>query len=249
VTLITLHAAKGLEFPVVFLVGLEEGLLPHSRATQSEDPRELEEERRLAYVGITRAMKALYLTHAFKRTRFGQEEVSEASRFLLALPEAHLERVSQAPKVSIGVGARPVAAMGMAATAAAARPGGTAVAAGRVLAVGRAPMAVAVGVGPGDGPERLVRADDTRRLQAGRSRPARPLRSGPGDQRQESGGRPGRDGEIPGRGRPHPQRQLRQVAEAVRAGERFYRRGTEFAEGRREDGLLSVPFSAIRCLS
>ncbi|CAA9581756.1 MAG: ATP-dependent DNA helicase UvrD/PcrA [uncultured Thermomicrobiales bacterium] len=107
VTLITLHAAKGLEFPVVFLVGLEEGLLPHSRATQSEDPRELEEERRLAYVGITRAMKLLYLTHAFKRTRFGQEEVSEASRFLLALPEAHLERVSQAPKVSIGVGSRP----------------------------------------------------------------------------------------------------------------------------------------------
>jgi DNA helicase-2/ATP-dependent DNA helicase PcrA len=107
VTLITLHAAKGLEFPIVFLVGLEEGLLPHSRATQSEDPRELEEERRLAYVGITRAMKLLYITHAFKRTRFGQEEVSEASRFLMSLPEAHLDRVSQAPKISIGVGSRP----------------------------------------------------------------------------------------------------------------------------------------------
>lgn len=107
VTLITLHAAKGLEFPIVFLVGLEEGLLPHSRATASEDPKELEEERRLAYVGITRAMKLLYITHAFKRTRWGQEETSEPSRFLLALPEAHLERVSQAPKVSVGVAPRP----------------------------------------------------------------------------------------------------------------------------------------------
>lgn len=106
VTLITLHAAKGLEFPVVFLVGLEEGLLPHSRATQAEDPRELEEERRLAYVGITRAMKQLYLTYAFKRTRFGQEEVSEPSRFLQSLPEAYLDRVSQAPKISVGVGGR-----------------------------------------------------------------------------------------------------------------------------------------------
>jgi DNA helicase-2/ATP-dependent DNA helicase PcrA len=86
---------------------LEEGLLPHSRATQSEDPKELEEERRLAYVGITRAMKLLYITHAFKRTRFGQEEVSEPSRFLLSLPEGSLERVSQAPKVSAGVNMRP----------------------------------------------------------------------------------------------------------------------------------------------
>ncbi len=107
VTLITLHAAKGLEFPVVFLVGMEEGLLPHSRAAQSDDPKEMEEERRLAYVGITRAMKHLYLTHAFKRTRFGQEEVGEPSRFLLSLPEAHLERTSQAPKIGVGVGGRP----------------------------------------------------------------------------------------------------------------------------------------------
>ncbi|MGN6675857.1 MAG: ATP-dependent helicase [Thermomicrobiales bacterium] len=106
VTLITLHAAKGLEFPVVFLVGLEEGLLPHVRATASEDPHELEEERRLAYVGITRAMELLYITHAFTRTRFGKEDTSEPSRFLQALPEAFLNRVSQAPKISVGVGTR-----------------------------------------------------------------------------------------------------------------------------------------------
>lgn len=107
VTLITLHTAKGLEFPVVFLVGLEEGLLPHARAVASEDEHEMEEERRLAYVGITRAMKQLYLMHAFQRTKFGKEDVSEPSRFLLSLPEGAIERNSQAPKVSIGVGARP----------------------------------------------------------------------------------------------------------------------------------------------
>ncbi len=104
VTLITLHAAKGLEFPVVFLVGLEEKLLPHARAVDAEDHQEMEEERRLAYVGITRAMQLLYLTHAFKRTRFGQEDFAEPSRFLQALPEAAVERVSQAPKVSIAPG-------------------------------------------------------------------------------------------------------------------------------------------------
>lgn len=104
VTLITLHAAKGLEFRAVFLVGLEEGLLPHSRAVQAEDDRELQEERRLAYVGITRAKEHLYITYAFRRSRFGQEDYAEPSRFLADLPEAWIEQVTQRVSVS-GAGA------------------------------------------------------------------------------------------------------------------------------------------------
>ena len=80
VTLITLHAAKGLEFPVVFIVGLEEGLLPHRRAL--EDERELEEERRLAYVGMTRAKDRLYLVHAHHRSTYGVGAQADA----VALP-------------------------------------------------------------------------------------------------------------------------------------------------------------------
>src|SRR5688500_2159697 len=83
-TLITLHAAKGLEFPVVFISGLEEGLFPHSRAL--DDEKELEEERRLAYVGITRAKRRLYLSHAWRRATWGQGQVSVPSRFLLEIP-------------------------------------------------------------------------------------------------------------------------------------------------------------------
>lgn len=84
VTLMTLHAAKGLEFPVVFLVGLEEGLFPHSRSL--DDQFQLEEERRLAYVGITRAMKKLYITFARSRTSFGSFAANVPSRFLKDLP-------------------------------------------------------------------------------------------------------------------------------------------------------------------
>ncbi len=85
VTLITLHAAKGLEFPVVMIVGMEEGLLPHRRAL--EDERELEEERRLAYVGMTRAMDRLYLVHAHHRSTYGVGAQSDPSRFLAELPD------------------------------------------------------------------------------------------------------------------------------------------------------------------
>ncbi len=84
VTLMTLHTAKGLEFPVVFLTGMEEGIFPHARTLDSD---ELPEERRLAYVGITRAMKRLYLTRAATRSAWGAPEHHPASRFLLEIPE------------------------------------------------------------------------------------------------------------------------------------------------------------------
>ncbi len=84
VTLITLHAAKGLEFPYVFLVGLEEGVLPHSRSM--DDASQMEEERRLLYVGITRAMTGLYLVYAFRRTLYGVAQVNQPSRFLADVP-------------------------------------------------------------------------------------------------------------------------------------------------------------------
>jgi DNA helicase II / ATP-dependent DNA helicase PcrA len=99
VTLITLHAAKGLEFPFVFLVGLEEGVLPHQRSI--DDPKQLEEERRLFYVGITRAMRGLYLVRAFRRTMFGTASVNTPSRFLLDVP-ATLALVTHAPGAGRG---------------------------------------------------------------------------------------------------------------------------------------------------
>ncbi len=88
VSLMTLHAAKGLEFPHVFLIGMEEEILPHRENLESPG---LEEERRLAYVGITRAQRNLTLTYARKRRRYGEETTTEPSRFLKELPEAHIE--------------------------------------------------------------------------------------------------------------------------------------------------------------
>lgn len=89
VTLMTLHAAKGLEFPVVFMVGMEEGLFPHSRSLM--DSSEMEEERRLCYVGITRAKEKLYLTYARKRLFFGARSSNMISRFIADIPEEILE--------------------------------------------------------------------------------------------------------------------------------------------------------------
>ena len=92
VTLMTVHMAKGLEFPVVFLVGLEDGIFPHSRSLG--DANELEEERRLAYVAITRAEKMLYVTHAMRRRSYGDEFASEPSQFLNELPLELIEDLS-----------------------------------------------------------------------------------------------------------------------------------------------------------
>jgi len=92
---LTLHMAKGLEFPVVFIVGLEEGILPHNRSMDTEE--ELEEERRLCYVGITRAQERLYLLHTFRRALFGRDDLSEPSRFLQDIPP-HLFRGCEGAK-------------------------------------------------------------------------------------------------------------------------------------------------------
>ena len=92
-TLMTLHSAKGLEFPVVFLTGLEEGIFPHIRSLG--DPDELEEERRLCYVGITRAQERLYLCHAWSRTLFGSTDYYQPSRFLHEIPEELVHTVGE----------------------------------------------------------------------------------------------------------------------------------------------------------
>ena len=89
ITLMTLHTAKGLEFPVVFLTGMEDGVFPHMRALGQT--KELEEERRLAYVGITRARERLYLTRASMRSAWGQPSYNPPSRFLEEIPDTHLD--------------------------------------------------------------------------------------------------------------------------------------------------------------
>ncbi len=98
VTLMTLHAAKGLEFPVVFLVGMEEGVFPLSR--QAEDEDELEEERRLAYVGITRTEEVLYMTNASSRMLFGRSSYNQPSRFLREIDDELLTYTGQARKAN-----------------------------------------------------------------------------------------------------------------------------------------------------
>ena len=99
VTLMTLHNAKGLEFDVVFIVGMEDGVFPHYRSMA--DPAQLEEERRLAYVGITRARRRLYLTHAWSRSLFGGSNYNPPSRFLSEIP-SHLLNVVKADQQQSG---------------------------------------------------------------------------------------------------------------------------------------------------
>ncbi|MGR8921898.1 MAG: 3'-5' exonuclease, partial [Gammaproteobacteria bacterium] len=100
VQLMTLHSAKGLEFPQVFLVGVEEGLFPHTRS--SEDPAQLEEERRLCYVGITRAMRKLSISHAESRRLHGSDFYPQPSRFIRELPGELLDEVRMGGGVSSG---------------------------------------------------------------------------------------------------------------------------------------------------
>ena len=92
ITMMTIHSAKGLEFPMVFVTGMEEGIFPHTTFGDS-DPAKLEEERRLAYVAITRARKKLYLTHAATRRTYGSVQTNPPSRFLQEIPEADCTRV------------------------------------------------------------------------------------------------------------------------------------------------------------
>lgn len=96
VIMMTMHAAKGLEFPVVFILGLEEGIFPHLRALMDET--EMEEERRLAYVGITRAEEELYLTNAQSRTLYGRTNVNAESRFIREIPQDLIEPLHKVPK-------------------------------------------------------------------------------------------------------------------------------------------------------
>jgi DNA helicase-2/ATP-dependent DNA helicase PcrA len=103
VQLMTMHSAKGLEFPLVFMCGMEDGLFPHQRSIA--DPQGLEEERRLCYVGITRAKQVLYITHAEQRRLHGMDNFSQASRFIAEIPDEHVEEVR--PRVQVSRPMRP----------------------------------------------------------------------------------------------------------------------------------------------
>ena len=102
VTMMTIHSAKGLEFPVVFVAGMEEGIFPHT--ARGDDPASIEEERRLAYVAITRARRRLYLTHAATRRQYGSVQANPRSRFVNEIPEADLEPVGVGSSGFSGVG-------------------------------------------------------------------------------------------------------------------------------------------------
>ncbi|AJC95648.1 DNA helicase PcrA [Staphylococcus hyicus] len=102
VTLMTMHSAKGLEYPVVFIIGMEESIFPHLRAIKSDDDHEMEEERRISYVAITRAEEELYLTHASSRTLFGRSQSNPRSRFLNEIPDDLLALPERKQTTQIG---------------------------------------------------------------------------------------------------------------------------------------------------
>jgi len=168
VTLMTLHNAKGLEFPIVFIIGMEDGVFPHSRAL---DEGGLEEERRLAYVGITRAMRALTLTYARRRTAFGAGTWGLRSRFLDEIPR---ELTDQPPPGAVGVPGTPGRVASWANASAATMNGGDDGAGSAVFHVGDDVLHAAFGEGvvvgaepggvvvvrfAGDGSERKLMAD------------------------------------------------------------------------------------------
>ncbi|MDO3682042.1 DNA helicase PcrA [Paenibacillus ehimensis] len=147
VVLMTMHSAKGLEFPVVFIMGLEEGVFPHSRALM--DNEELEEERRLAYVGITRAEEELFLTCARMRTLFGRTTANAPSRFLQELPQELLETVRAGGGFGRGGAANPAWAGGERRFGSAVGFGGAPAQAGRTPVSFRSgPAAAAGGAAP-----------------------------------------------------------------------------------------------------
>jgi DNA helicase-2/ATP-dependent DNA helicase PcrA len=113
VQLMTMHSAKGLEFPLVFLSGMEDGLFPHQRSIA--DPSGLEEERRLCYVGITRAKQTLYITYAEQRRLYGMDNFSQPSRFIAEIPDEHIEEIR--PRVQVTRPMRSPARRSAAATA------------------------------------------------------------------------------------------------------------------------------------
>ncbi|MEB7435504.1 DNA helicase PcrA [Staphylococcus pasteuri] len=107
VTLMTMHSAKGLEFPIVFIMGMEESLFPHIRAIKSDDDHEMEEERRICYVAITRAEETLYITNATTRMLFGRSQSNMPSRFLKEIPEDLMESHSGSKRQTIQPMAKP----------------------------------------------------------------------------------------------------------------------------------------------
>jgi len=230
VTLITLHAAKGLEFPVVFIAGLEEGLFPHSRAL--DDEKELEEERRLAYVGITRAKRRLFLSHAWRRATWGMGQASVPSRFLLEIPGDLMVGPQLARELDVGddldldmvFGARRTSRFGTPV-----RPGGGAYRQGS----GR-PGAPAAGEG----------FRPTRDLQARREAFAAGARSGelPGervdDEADEAGGVDEADGAVRGVGIGNGATRAAVPPRPIVPGERRYRDGDRVRHARFGDGIV-----------
>ena len=163
VTLMTLHNAKGLEFPIVFMIGMEDGIFPHSRAI---DEGEIEEERRLAYVGLTRAMRDLTLTFARRRNSFGAQSFGARSRFLDEIPR---ELTDQAARAAAGFPTGRIASWSGAAAASAEADSGGAVfhmgddvvhaSLGEGVVIGTEPGGIVVVRFAGDGRERKLMAD------------------------------------------------------------------------------------------